>query len=38
MQRNSNGRAVLVQRDEHFLRIRGEGVTVERERHHGLLN
>ena len=25
--------AVLVQRDEHFLRMRGERMTVERERH-----
>src|SRR5258708_36340344 len=28
-------RAVLVQRDERFLRVRGEGMTVERERHRG---
>ncbi|MDT4874948.1 hypothetical protein FQZ97_1102850 [compost metagenome] len=29
------GRSVLVQRDEDFLRVRGEGMTVEHERHGG---
>jgi predicted ATPase len=28
-------RAVLVQRDQRFLRVRGEGMTVERKRHRG---